>query len=176
MDLPDYLIDQEGYDWPTIVADWSWLLPSSFTIWMVNRFGDLFLVSNDGSVQLLDVGAGTVSLLAPDKETFYSLVDQGNSADNWFLMSLTDACVEAGMKLEFGQCYTFVVPPALGGQYELNNIKPGSFVVNHGLLAQIHEQIKDLPDGAKVDVVVGGLTVVGAAARWPRAAPQRPPI
>jgi hypothetical protein len=155
MNLSDYLIDQEGFDWPTIVADWNWLLPSSFTIWRVNRFGDLFFVPDDGSVQFLDIGAGTISLLAPDKEAFYSLVDEDNNADNWFLIGLTDACVNAGLILQSGECYTFKVPPVLGGQYELENIETGSLVVNHGLLAQIHEQIKDLPDGATVDVVVG---------------------
>jgi hypothetical protein len=155
MNLPDYLIDQEGYEWSKIVADWSWLLPSSFTIWMVNRFGDLFLVPDDGSVQFLDIGAGTISVLAPNKEAFYSLVDKGNNADNWFLISLTDSCVDAGLTLQFGQCYAFKVPPVLGGQYERENIEPGSLVVNHALLAQIHEQVRGLPDGATVDVVVG---------------------
>jgi hypothetical protein len=50
--VADYLIDQSGIDWPKALASWSWLLPPEFTLWLVNRFADLFLVLPDGSVHL----------------------------------------------------------------------------------------------------------------------------
>jgi hypothetical protein len=53
--LTDYLIDQGGKDWAEMLRPWCPPLPTSFSVWMVNRFGDVFAVLEDGSVHLLDV-------------------------------------------------------------------------------------------------------------------------
>ncbi len=50
MSIHDYLIDHRGQDWPSLFAEWTWLVPKQFTVWLMNRFGDLFLVFDDGSV------------------------------------------------------------------------------------------------------------------------------
>jgi hypothetical protein len=52
MTIQDYLIDHTHYDWPNLLVGWTWLLPPKFTVWLVNRFGDLFLVLPDDSIQL----------------------------------------------------------------------------------------------------------------------------
>jgi hypothetical protein len=41
--IDNYLLDQTGTDWPTVLEHWSWLLPDEFTLWLVNRFCDLFM-------------------------------------------------------------------------------------------------------------------------------------
>ena len=69
MDVTDYLIDQQGIEWPTLLRDWSPLLPESFTLWLVNRFGDSFVVFDDGSVNMLDIGAGLLERLADTATT-----------------------------------------------------------------------------------------------------------
>ncbi|UOV04002.1 DUF1851 domain-containing protein [Pseudoxanthomonas mexicana] len=155
MNLSDYLIDQEGYDWAGILADWAWLLPSDLTVWMVNRFGDLTFVPDDGTVQFLDIGAGSVRQLAGSREDFFMQVDVGDNADNWLLIPLTDRCVAAGLALGPGQCYTFKIAPIFDGKHSIDNIEVGDLVVNYSLLAQIHQQINDLPDGAQIKLVLG---------------------
>jgi hypothetical protein len=155
MNLSDYLIDQQGHDWPAILAEWHWLLPADLTVWMVNRFGDVIFVPEDGTVQFLDIGAGFVKQLATSREDFFTQVDSGDNADNWLLISLTDRCVAADLVPDPNQCYSFKIPPVLGGEYTTDNIELCDLVVNYSLLAQIHEQIKDLPDGTQIDVVLG---------------------
>src|SRR5262249_54875629 len=68
--INDYLIEQSGIDWPTVLHDWSWLLPHKFKVWLVNRFADLFLVLPDRSVHMLDVGAGTLTRMADSRDDF----------------------------------------------------------------------------------------------------------
>ena len=155
MEITDYLIDQPSYDWTSILSEWHWLLPPDFTVWMVNRFCDVIFVPEDGTVHLLDAGAGTVKQLASSREDFFRQVDLGDNADNWFLISLTDQCTAAGLILGQAQCYSFKVPPVLGGKYELENIVPTDLVVNFSFLAQIHQQTKDLPEGTPINLVVG---------------------
>jgi hypothetical protein len=155
MNLQDYLIDQEGHDWASILAEWHWLLPTDLTVWMVNRFGDIIFVPDDGTVHFLDIGAGATKQLADSRESFYTQIDLGDNADNWLLISLTDKCVAAGLRLQSGQCYSFKVPPVLGGEYVVDNIETSDLVVNYSLLAQINQQTKDLPDGTQVNIVLG---------------------
>ena len=155
MNLTDYLIDQKDYDWTVILKEWHWLLPADLTVWMVNRFGDVIFVPEDGTVNLLDIGAGTTQQLADSRDDFYALVDRDNNADLWLLITLTDQCVAAGVTLQPRQCYSFKIPPSLGGKYDVDNVGTLDLEVNYSLLAQIHRQTKNLPDGTQVRFVVG---------------------
>src|SRR5579871_2326945 len=121
MNIADYLINQEGKDWPELLSGWLGLLQQSFTIWFVNRFGDIVMVFDDGSVHFLDVGAGVIERIADSREHFIALVDQGDNATEWFLIDLVGECLASGMKLAENQCYSYKVPPILGGEYEVAN-------------------------------------------------------
>lgn len=154
MDINDYLIDQAGNDWSSMLCDWTPPLPSSFTLWLVNRFGDAFVVDDGGLVHLLDVGAGTFTHLAADRAQFAELLGQGDNANNWLLIPLVDACRQAGLTAGPGQCYGFKVPPVFGGRYEVANIEPTDLSVHYSFLAEIYKQTKDLPDGTQVKTVV----------------------
>jgi len=154
MDINDYLIAQAGKDWPALLSGWQDAVPENFTLWMVNRFGDLFAVHDDGSVHMLDVGAGRVERLADSRDHFCSLIDVGKNANNWLMIPLVDACVASGLILGESQCYGYKVPPILGGEYQLSNIEPTDLSVHYAFLADIYRQTKDVPDGTMIRVVV----------------------
>lgn len=155
MNLSDYLLSQDGHDWPSLLAEWADVLPPEFTIWIVNRLGDLVVVLPDSSVHLLDVGIGSVKRLADSREHFVNAIDEGDNASQWLAIPLIDACVASGITLAVGECYGFKVPPMLGGAYEASNLEPTSLAVHYGLLGQIHRQTKDLPDGTPIRVGTG---------------------
>lgn len=76
MRVEDYLIKHQDFDWPAILADWAWLLPrNEFTIWLMNKYGGLFLVFEDGAVHLLDVGDGSLEKLADSRDEFRRRID-----------------------------------------------------------------------------------------------------
>jgi hypothetical protein len=41
MNVNDYLIDRSGKDWSELLSGWLAALPFSFTVWLVNRLGDV---------------------------------------------------------------------------------------------------------------------------------------
>jgi hypothetical protein len=82
----------------------------------MNRFGDLFLVIDDGSVHMLDIGGGTLTKLAEDRDDFCRKIDEGDNANQWLMIPLVDGVVVAGLKLSPGQCYGYKRPPVLGGE------------------------------------------------------------
>jgi hypothetical protein len=146
----DYLLDQESVDWPTVLAPWSWLLPPEFRLLMANRFCDLFLVPPEGTVHLLDVGAGSLTKVAESRDDFSKKLDEGETANNWLMIPLVDRLVAAGMHLKSGECYGFKMPPVFGGQYTVENcavLPVGDFL---GAYGSIHEQLRNVPDGSKV--------------------------
>jgi len=154
MDIHDYLIDQSGKDWSDLLSGWLAVLPPSFTLWLVNRFGDVFMVFEDGSVHMLDVGIGKVERLADSREDFAARIDVGDNADTWLMIPLVDQCVAAGLTLSPNHCYGYKIPPVLGGQYVVGNVEPTDLSVHYSLLADIFQQTKDLPDGTRIKVVV----------------------
>jgi hypothetical protein len=150
----DYLIDHQDFDWAALFAEWTWLVPNRFTVWLMNRFGDLFIVFDDGSVHMLDVGCGTLKQVANSCEEFKVKLDEDDHANNWFMIPLVDELVAAGITLHEGQCYSYKKPPVLGGYYTLQNSCVLPIVEHYGAYGSIHNQIKDLPDGSEVVIPV----------------------
>ena len=58
------------------------------------------------------------------------------------------------MVLGKNQCYGYKIPPVLGGKIEVSNIEPTDIGVHQGILSQIHEQTRNLPEGTKINRVL----------------------
>jgi hypothetical protein len=153
-DVTSYLLDIEEIDWSEALSTWGWLLPNELSIWMVNRFGDLFLIADDTSILHLDMGTGSISQLAKDEAQFIELVTDADHANNWFFVPLVDQLVDSGTVLDAKQCYGFKVLPLLGGSYELDNIAVFPTAEYIRTMGHLHEQLKDLPDDAHVELRV----------------------
>jgi hypothetical protein len=157
MDINDYLIDQSGLDLNKLLSPWHGKLPREFTLWMVNRFGDLFLRMDDGSIWSFRMDEGELSRLADNRDHFADLVNQEDNANEWFLIPLVDQLVAAGYRLEAGQCYGFVVPPVISGEYATKNIRPITLREYYSFLADCYKQIEHLSDGAQVSLKITNL-------------------
>jgi hypothetical protein len=155
MDVMDYLIDLEGKDWQVLLLGWRFLLPESFNVWLVNRVGDVFVVFEDGSVHMLNVGRGTIERVADNCESFVTRMDKDNHVNTWMQATLVNHCVKAGLRLRDGQCYGFKLPPMLGGTFEVENVVLMELQQHYSLLADLCEQTVELPDGTKVRLAIG---------------------
>jgi hypothetical protein len=154
MIIHDYLVDQTGKNWPSLLGGWKDALPATFTLWLVNRFGDLFVVFDDGSVHMLDVGLGVRRRLADNRDHFAKLLEIGDNANHWLMIPLVNTCVSAGMVLGPMQCYGYKIPPILGGAYDAGNVVVFDLSTHYAFLANLYRQTKDLPDGTPFRTVV----------------------
>jgi hypothetical protein len=152
--LQDYTIDHRGFDWPDLLAPWAWLLPRELTVWIMNRFGDLFLVMTDGSVHMLDVGGGSLKRIADSRDNFALRIDEGDNANDWLMIPLVDQLVQAGRRLQVGECYSYWQLPLLGGDYTLENTRVVTIDHHYKAFGPIHEKLKDVPDGTRVELKV----------------------
>ena len=150
MSVSDYTISQEGLDWAEMLRDWHWILPASLEVWIVTRFADMVIVQDDGSVWFLDTGGGSFKRIADSRDHFADLAEDPDTFSNWFMASAVDEMVAAGHLLSAERCYSFRLPPGLGGDYALPNYIVTDIHVHLSMHGQIFGQTKDLPDGTKV--------------------------
>jgi hypothetical protein len=54
------------------------------------------------------------------------------------------------LRLAHAQVYSWRRPPALGGEYELENAETSDIAVHFSMTGQVHQQVRDLPPGTPV--------------------------
>jgi hypothetical protein len=150
--ISDYLIDHSSFDWETLLADWRSILPESCTVWLMNRFGDLFLIAADGSILQLDVGMGSVEKVADNQGHFADQCEKPENVSDWLMIPLVDELVEAGITLIEGQCYTYRTLPIVDGDYSVENTTVIDIDRHLTGIGAIQAKVRDLPNGSLVDV------------------------
>ena len=148
----DYLIDLKTcpVDWARAMDGWEGLVPEAFSLYLVNRFGDAFVIAADGSVHMLDLGACNCQKVADDKDQFVDRMNE--NFENWLMVNATDKCVGHGMILGPGQCYAWRVPPFLQGKYAVENIYIAEISDYYETMSRIWRKTKDLPAGTMVEM------------------------
>ena len=63
---------------------------------------------------------------------------------------LVGALRERGLILAPGQCYSPIHPPVLGGEMVPENFELVSWRVHFYVVGQIHEQVRNLPEGTPI--------------------------
>lgn len=150
MNINDYLIDQTGLDWPSLMKEWRWLLPSEFSVWLLTRVGDVFITLPDGSIHMLDVGAGKLQRVAQNRDEFCTKLDEPGVADDWLMIPIVDQLVASGAVLGSGQCYSYRMLPTLGGAYKVDNRMVLPIREHFGAWGSVQRQISGFPDGTEI--------------------------
>jgi hypothetical protein len=134
--------------------DWAWLLPQQWTPLLFSAFGDVFLERADGVVSWLNTGTGELVDVAADRQCFRTAL-AGDAIENWFLPPLIEKLHDLGKILEPGQCYSYTIFPVFAeGKYEPDNIWVSPMKEHFGLSGDLHRQLKSLPNGQKVQIVI----------------------
>ena len=77
-----------------------------------------------------------------------------SNIENWFLESIVEDLYESGLQLKENEVFGYIKLPIMGGDYDISNFEPIDMSVHFTFAGQIHEQIKDLPNGTKVKINV----------------------
>ena len=135
-----------------LTEDWAWLIGTDKKVIMVSAIGDMFLMSDNKSIYWLDVGLGKLKLIATDIEEFKTKLKNVERVNDWFMIDLTTE-LRSDKKLKDGQLYSYKKLPVIGGEYSVDNFEPADMEVHFSFAGQIHQQIKDLPDGTRIDKI-----------------------
>lgn len=132
---------------------WKWLPISDLTAVAVSAFGEVFFRDAAGAIHQIDTIEGKLSKVAnslPELAGMFQIVE---TRDTLLLEGLVLGARKNGLMLEEGECYDFRIAPALGGQMSVSDMEKLSFVVKLHIAGQLHEQIKDLPPGTRINEV-----------------------
>ncbi len=134
-----------------LLGDWRWLIGDTVQPVLIAALGDVFLQEIDDSVWWLDIGAGQYSKVVDSSDELEQAMVA--NVDDWFAPQLVGDLLDSGLTLGPNQCFSFKIPPILGGKYEPANLEPTDLAVHFSILGQIHQQVKDLPEGTPISSV-----------------------
>ena len=143
-------ISLDGIDGARLLHDWQWLLCGSHRLLAITRMGDAFVEKADGEVIFLDTLEGALKQTAPNQNSFFKLLKAGALDPTWFNPDMVALLEARSDHLASGQCYSYKIPPVLGGSFESANVKAVSAMVHFSVMGQLHEQIRHLPPGTKI--------------------------
>lgn len=135
------------------LSSWASILPSPVRVLRTNLFGDAFVLTVDGAVQMLERAAHSAERIASSEEEFWREVE--SDAHGWQLRRLADECLGAGKSLAEGECYAFTTLPILGGDYTVENVWIAPWEEWFSFTADVFQKISDLPDGTSMRLSVG---------------------
>lgn len=135
-----------------IGAAWAWRGVSLVELIDLNPFGNAILVGEDGDVWRACPELLTLERIAADRQAFHTLRTDPDFEFDWRMERLVELAQAKLGPLPHGRCYYFVIPPVLGGGFDVDNIQSVSVLELHELTGDIARQIDELPDGEKVEL------------------------
>ena len=150
-EIPErYTLPVSRSDWAELLADWKPLLPEGCTPWILTKFGELFVSEHDGQIGMLQVSGFQYLAAAKHAIDFHEWIEDPDKMVDWFLAPLVDRLEAAGRILGPDQCYSFILPLALGGALSADNVMAIPIREHFVLWGDVFRQIRDLPDGSQV--------------------------
>jgi hypothetical protein len=146
-------IDPASVDTVRLLKSWRWLIDGAIQPMIITAMGDMFLTDMNGVVYWLNTIDGKLGKVADTHPEFKEMRQEAENLDEWFMPGMVGELIAAGKTLGAGEVYSFKQPPVLGGSFDLENIDPCDVHVHFMMAGQLHEQVKDLPDGTSIDEV-----------------------
>lgn len=135
-----------------LLTEWRWLCPQSLTLVARSAFGDLYLQEGNGKVLRLDVAIGQIQELAQSETEFRDMASAKAKRDEWFAEADEIGAARRGLKPDRNQCIAFKTPLVFAESGTPNNAYVADLYEQVSFLGDLHRQLKELPDGAKVQI------------------------
>lgn len=137
-----------------VKESWGWVGIDPVEIIDENEFGNLILRDSDGRFWRLCPEDVYCNIIAENTEEYNELVKDKKFNEDWFMESIVAEAKKRLGPLKHGYKYYLVIPGVFDGDYEGENIQSVPFYEVIRYSGDIGRQIKDLPEGSKVDLKV----------------------
>jgi hypothetical protein len=137
-----------------IIDSWGWVGIDPIEVVGENDFGNLMIKDSSGSYWRICPEDVYCELIANNREELDALSVDKEFLEDWYMQGLVDLANEHLGPLNDGQKYCIVKPSVLGGVYDISNIKTAPLIEMIRFSGHVAKQIKDLPDGAQIQLKV----------------------
>jgi hypothetical protein len=143
--------DVHDLDVERLLETWRWLVPEPAALVARNAFGDLFLRTGDGKIVWLDVGGGERSEVTASEIEFYESLQDSDKRLVWMAEADFETAKSKGLVPNDNLCIGFKTPIVFAESGSIPNNPYLAELYDHiAFLGDLHRQIRDVPDGAKV--------------------------
>jgi type VI secretion system (T6SS) immunity protein Tdi1 len=118
---------------------WSWAAPgTALQPKFVSPFADVFFAAEDGAIWHLSPILGELRRAWPDRAALTAELATPEGQDEYLNSVWAQAAERRGLVLGEADAFHFAPPPALGGQFDVDNILVASITVVLSLAGQLH--------------------------------------
>jgi len=137
-----------------IKQSWGWVGIEPEEVVGENDFGNLMIKDIEGKYWRLCPEDVYCEVIAQNREELDKLSSDQEFLEDWYMQALVEKAQEHLGPLTEGRKYCLVTPGVLGGEYAISNIKTVPLIELIRFSGDLANQIKDLPDGAQVQLKV----------------------
>jgi hypothetical protein len=154
LDAQKYILTLDNLDLAKIMSSWTWLIGNDKTVVALTKAGDAIIKDNFEKLYFLDVGCGELNLISDNYLDFTHAKLKEETMEELLLPGLVDKLERENIILKPMQVYSYTLLPILGGKYDENNMYTLDIYEHYNLTGDLHYQLKDNPDGTRVDIEV----------------------
>lgn len=133
---------------------WGWSGVDPAEIVAQNEFANLLIKDVNGKYWRLCPEDVYCEVLAQDDAEFDQLFSNEEFLEDWHMHVLVKKAKQEIGALHDDRRYCLATPGVLGGEYAVSNIKTAPLVEIVSAAGDLARQIKDLPDGTKIKLMV----------------------
>lgn len=137
-----------------IRESWGWVGLDPVGLVGENDFGNLMIEDSQGRFWRLCPEDLYCEVVAKNREDLDRLSKDQEFLKDWYMQALVELASQHLGPLNKGTKYCFVTPGVHGGEYAISNIKTASLTALVRFSGDLARQIKDLPDGANIQLQV----------------------
>ncbi len=133
---------------------WAWTGIDPLEVVASNAFGNVIIRSTKGSFWRICPEELSCTIVAKSEDEWSTLRDAISFVQDWEMARLVELAQAKLGPISVDRCYCLKLPAVVGGKYDASNLGTNSRVEVLAFAGDLAHQIKDLPDGAKVRLVV----------------------
>lgn len=137
-----------------IKESWGWVGIEPEEVVGENDFGNLIVRDAQGKYWRLCPEDLYCKVVAQNRKELDELSNNQEFLADWYMVALVNEAQSKLGSLQPGRKYHLAIPGALGGAYKADNIHTIEQLEQIRFSGAIGQQIKDLPDGARIQLKV----------------------
>jgi hypothetical protein len=147
--------DVDGLSVEKLLEEWRWLCSGNLRLIAVDAFADLFFEDSESAIMRLDTTIGRLDRIAGSAEEFVRLTQGSQHRKKWFCEDVAVALAEQGFDPAKGKCIAYKTPIVFAGSTgHASNVYIADLYEYVSFLGDLHFQMKDVPDGGKIRLIV----------------------
>lgn len=139
------------FDEPKVIealtTEWRWILPGIDTVIAVTSMGNVMLRDLEGCHWRVCPEELSAEIFARNLEELQTAFTDAERKADWQMNALVTELVEEFGEPDIGECFGFVIPAVLGGEYSTSNIRRRGLYEYLRFTGDLAYQTKDLKDG-----------------------------